>query len=77
MPLSDPLLACIAELADHFGLAFSPTLLLTVARDPSGQLPFHQAGSALELVGLNFEAIEGKKLTHQSDTCPAIVEPQK
>ncbi|GAD48509.1 putative type I secretion system ATPase [Caenibius tardaugens NBRC 16725] len=70
---SDPLLACIAELADHFGLAFSPTLLLTLARDDAGRLPFHQAGPALELIGLNFEAVEGRKLTHQPDNCPALI----
>lgn len=70
---SDPLLACIAELADHFGLAFSPTLLLTIPRDAEGRLPFHQAGPALELVGLNSELVDGRKLTHQTDAYPALV----
>lgn len=70
---ADPLEACIAALARHYGVAFSPTLLATVPRNGEGRLPFHQLGPALELVGLNHETVSGKKLSRQPDGWPAIV----
>lgn len=70
---SDPLTASVAQLAEHFGLAFSPTLLTSLARDSGGGLPFHQAGGALELAGLNSEAVPVRKLPLAGDPYPALV----
>ena len=69
----DPLTACVAELSEHFGLAFSPSLLVTLARDPQGRLPFHQAGSALELAGLHSEAVHTRKLPLTGAPYPALI----
>lgn len=70
---SDPLTACVGALAEHFGLAFSPTLLATLARDGSGRLPFHQAGAALELAGINSEPVNFRKLPLTGDAYPALI----
>lgn len=71
---SDPLAACIAALANRFDLAFSPALLSSVPRNASGRLPFHQANAALELVGLNSEAVHSRKLPLSAESYPALVE---
>ncbi|MGD9664769.1 MAG: type I secretion system permease/ATPase, partial [Novosphingobium sp.] len=75
-PVTDPLTACVANLSAHFGLAFSPTLLATLARDPAGRLPFHQAGAAFDLAGLQSEPLHVRKLPLTSGPYPALVELQ-
>ena len=72
-PQEDQLVACVAQVAQHFGIPFSPNLLKTLARDTRGRLPFHQAGAALELIGLNYEARRPHKLPVRPDLYPAIV----
>lgn len=69
----DQLTACVAQLAEHFGLAFSAGLLVTLARDPKGRLPFHQAGAALELAGLHSEQVHTRKLPLTGAPYPALI----
>ncbi|WP_336985691.1 type I secretion system permease/ATPase [Altererythrobacter aquiaggeris] len=70
----DPMLSAIAELSRRFGFGFAPGLLDTLPRDASGSLPFHQAGAALELVGLNFETGNHSSLPRRDDYYPALVQ---
>jgi len=63
----------IAELALRFGMPFSASQLYTLARDPAGRLPFHQAGAAIELAGMNFVPREGGKLPRSDHYFPALV----
>lgn len=69
----DPLAGCVAELAGHFGLAFSPSLLASLPRDGGGRLPFHQAGAALELAGINCEPLHMRKLPLATAPYPALI----
>ena len=69
----DPLVACIGELAARFGVAFAPGMLCALAQDRDGRLPWHQAGPALELLGLNYVAEEKAKLPRRPETYPALV----
>jgi len=69
----DPLVACIGELAARFGVAFAPNLLSGLALGRDGRLPWHQAGPALEQLGLNFVPEDRAKLTRRPELYPAIV----
>ncbi|HSG33488.1 MAG TPA: ABC transporter transmembrane domain-containing protein, partial [Sphingomonadaceae bacterium] len=69
----DVLTACVGKLAAHFGIAFSPNMLHSLARRADGRLPFHQAGPAIELVGLNHEAIVSRKLPGREEYYPALL----
>lgn len=70
---NDPLIQCIGELARRYGLAFSPALLDSLARDASGKLPFHQAAAAVELAGLDFDIQDFKKLPTRDSEYPALI----
>jgi len=70
---NDPLIQAIGELAGRYGLAFSPALLDPLARDGSGRLPFHQAGAAIELAGLDFDEHSHKRLPTRPDHYPALI----
>lgn len=70
---SDPLLGCIGQLAERFGVSFAPAMLASLARDENQRLPMHQAEPALELLGLNCDAARPGKLPRQSSAYPAIV----
>ncbi|WFL76635.1 type I secretion system permease/ATPase [Altererythrobacter arenosus] len=70
---NDPLIEAIGELARRYGLAFSPALLDSLARDAKGRLPFHQASSALELSGLDFDIHDHKKLPVGDADYPALI----
>ena len=69
----DPLLGCIGQLAERFGVSFAPAMLASLARDENQRLPMHQAEPALELLGLNCDAARPGKLPRQSSAYPAIV----
>src|SRR5690349_21152050 len=63
----DALVACIGELAARFGIAFNPGMLRTLALSGDGTLPIHQAGPALELLGLNFEQSATRRFPRRSE----------
>jgi ATP-binding cassette subfamily C protein LapB len=69
----DPLIACVRELTGHFGFTTRPSEFDMLARDENGKLPFHQAGAALEVAGLDFEKVESRRLPRQADQYPALV----
>jgi ATP-binding cassette subfamily C protein LapB len=71
--LIDPLVACIGQLAERFGVAFGPRMFSGMALDADGRLPLHQAEPALELLGLNCDARQEKKLPRRAEHYPAIV----
>jgi len=70
---SDPLIQAIGELAKRYGIAFSPGLLDSLARDSAGRLPFHQAGTAIELAGLDFDQHDYKRLPTRESEYPALI----
>ena len=70
---SDPLLACIAELAQRFGYALAESEFDLLPRDERGQVPVHQAGAALELAGLNHEERGGRALPAAGSLYPLLV----
>ncbi|WP_427969837.1 type I secretion system permease/ATPase [Altererythrobacter sp.] len=70
---NDPLIQAIGELAGRYGLAFSPVSLDSLARDGLGRLPFHQAGAAIELAGLDYEEHSYRKLPTRDSDYPALV----
>ena len=70
---NDPLIQCIGELASRYGIAFSPALLDSLARDSAGRLPFHQASAAIELSGLDFDIHDFKKLPKRDADYPAVI----
>ena len=69
----DPLVACIGQLAERYGVSFAPSLLGGLALDPGGRLPAHQTEPALELLGLNCDPRLVAKLPRQARQYPAIV----
>jgi len=70
----DPLVACLARVALHFDTPFAPNMLASsLAFGSDGFLPWHQAGPALELLGLNYEETRGKKLPLDKSHYPLIV----
>ncbi|HSM52634.1 MAG TPA: ABC transporter transmembrane domain-containing protein, partial [Erythrobacter sp.] len=70
---NDPLIKCIGELARRYGVAFSPLLFNSLARDAKGRLPFHQAPAAIELAGLDFEQHDFRKLPPRDGVYPALI----
>jgi ATP-binding cassette subfamily C protein LapB len=71
--VSDPLVACIGQLAERYGVSFAPGMLAALARDPDGRLPLHQIEPALELLGLNCDPMKAEKLPRRPESYPAIV----
>lgn len=71
--ITDPLIACIGQMAERYGTAFAPSMFSTLARDPRGYLPLHQAEPALELLGLNGLASTPERLPNRPQSFPAIV----
>jgi len=69
----DTLVACLGQVAERFGVSFSPSLLGGLALDQHGRLPAHQAEPALELLGLNCDARKASKLPARDAEYPAIV----
>jgi ATP-binding cassette subfamily C protein LapB len=74
--MADPLLACIGEMAERYGVTFSQSMFSTLARDENGRLPLHQAEPAFEVLGLNCDAFRAAKLPRGLETYPAIVAVQ-
>ncbi|RGP41010.1 Type I secretion system ATP-binding protein PrsD [Altererythrobacter insulae] len=70
---NDPLIQCVGELARRYGVAFSPLLFDSLARDAQGRLPFHQAEAAIELAGLDFDREDFKKLPIRDGVYPALI----
>lgn len=70
---TDPLLSCIGQLAERFGIPCAPSMFSALARNGDGELPLHQAEPALELLGLNCDARQPKVLPRRPETYPAIV----
>lgn len=69
----DPLIACIGQLAERFGVSFVPSILSPLPRSADGRLPLHQAEPALELLGLNCDPSRPEKLPRKAFAYPAIV----
>ncbi|MDE2435913.1 MAG: ATP-binding cassette domain-containing protein [Sphingomonadales bacterium] len=72
-PPADPLIAALAQLAERFGVPFSPAMIAGLALDGRGRLPLHQAEPALEVLGLNCDPQRPKRLPHRSASYPALV----
>lgn len=70
----DPLLACIGQLADRFGVPMGLSMFSGLARDKRGRIPLHQAELALEVLGLNSASQRTKVLPRRAQAYPAIVE---
>ena len=70
---ADPLVAALAQLAERFGVPFSPAMLAGLALDAQGRLPLHQAEPALEVLGLNCDPQRPKRLSHRPTSYPALV----
>ncbi len=68
----DTLILAMTRLSAHFGLSDPSALFDTLPRDQAGLLPFHQAGPALDLAGMNYESAEGTKLPRAPEAYPAI-----
>lgn len=69
----DPLLACIGQLAERFGVTFATAMFAGLPRDPDGRLPLHQAEPALEILGLTCDAFRPSKLPRRPEAYPALV----
>jgi ATP-binding cassette subfamily C protein LapB len=69
----DPLVACIGQLSERFGVSFTPSLLGGLALDPGGRLPAHQAEPALELLGLGCDPRVAARLPRGAGQYPAIL----
>lgn len=70
---SDALRACIAQLAERFGVPCGPGQFDSLALDARGRLPLHQAEAAIELIGLHCDAHRPRRLPRGDETWPAIV----
>lgn len=70
---ADPVVAGIAGLAEKFGLSLPAGLFAFLPRSRDGLLPFHQAGPAMDLVGLRWEQHSARKLPRRADFYPALV----
>ncbi len=68
----DPLILAIMRVAKHYGLPDPRVLFDVLPRDEAGLLPFHQAPSALDLLGVNHEPAQGRKLPRRTEAYPAI-----
>src|SRR5687768_12934640 len=72
---ADPVTACLSFLALRHDRPSSPVVLRAgLALDSDGRLPFHQAESALDQVGLRAEPWQGKIDRLKPNHLPAIVE---
>ena len=69
----DELIACIGQIAERFGVAWAPSMFLSLARGGDGRLPLHQAEAALELLALNCDVSRPAKLPRRPTFYPAIV----
>lgn len=69
----DELVACIAQVAERVGVACSPVMFSSLARNADGYLPLHQAEAALELLGLNCDVSRSRNLPVKAEHYPAIV----
>ncbi|AKM11720.1 ATP-binding protein [Croceicoccus naphthovorans] len=68
------MIACLARIARHFDTPFATaTLASSLAFAPDGTLPWHQAGPALELLGLNYDESPAKKLPLVNSFYPLIL----
>lgn len=72
-PANDTLRACIAQLAERFGVPCGPRQFDSLALDLEGRLPRHQAEAAVELLGLHCAACTPRVLPRGADDFPAIV----
>lgn len=70
---NDDLVACIKELARHFGVAAPDSVFSSLALNADGSLPSHQVDGALDLIGLTGRISTGKKLPTDDRTFPAII----
>jgi len=70
---ADTLRACIAELANRFGVPCGPRQFDSFALDPDGRLPLHQAEAAIELIGLHADVSRPRRLPRNDLAWPAIV----
>jgi len=70
---ADTLRACIAQLANRFGVPCGPGQFDSFALDPDGRLPLHQAEAAIELIGLHADVSRPRRLPRNDLTWPAIV----
>ncbi len=70
----DQLIACLARVAKHFDTPFAPaTLASSLAFAANGTLPWHQAGPALDLLGLNHDRSTAKRLPLVKSYYPLIL----
>jgi ATP-binding cassette subfamily C protein LapB len=69
----DPLIAAIARLSERFGVPFAPAMLSGLALDGAGRLPLHQLEPALEVLGLNCQPAQAKRLPRRAASYPAVV----
>ncbi|MDR7103035.1 ATP-binding cassette domain-containing protein [Croceicoccus sp. BE223] len=70
----DPLIVCLARVAKHFDTPFAPaTLASSLAFAANGTLPWHQAGPALDLLGLNHDQSAAKRLPLAKSYYPMIL----
>lgn len=69
----DPLLVAIVRLAEKFGFNPPGGLFHMLPRDLNGNLPFHQTGAALDLVGLNWERHRERRLPRRAEFYPALL----
>ena len=70
---ADPLLACVGQLAERFGIPCAPSLFTVLPRTVDGALPLHQTEAALDLLGLHSQRGPAKALSRQAHDYPAIV----
>lgn len=71
---ADPLIACLARVARHFDTPFAiATLSSSLAFAADGTLPWHQAGPAVELLGLNYDQSTAKRLPLLKSAYPLIL----
>ena len=70
---SDPVVSAAIRLAERFGFDPPRSLFDLLPRNTGGLLPFHQAGAAFDLIGLNCEAHRQPRLPRRADNYPALV----
>jgi len=69
----DTLRACIAHLAERFGVPCGEGQFASFALDPDGRLPLHQAEAAIELLGLHADVSRPRRLPRGDLVWPAVV----
>ncbi|WP_298334988.1 type I secretion system permease/ATPase [uncultured Erythrobacter sp.] len=72
----DSLALCVVELANRLSSGLSPSALSQLPKNRDGRLPWHQAETALELAGINFDKLKRGKLPKRASFFPALVELQ-